>query len=62
MKLSLSLDQQLDCNKICKMVMDIMNIYQHHHGNINECLLVMEIKKSLEHTGDNPIPKIENKE
>jgi hypothetical protein len=44
------------------MVMDIMNTYQHHNGDISQCLLVMEIKKPVEHSGDTPIPKIENKE
>jgi hypothetical protein len=62
MKFSLALSQQLDCNRVCKMVMDIMNTYQHHNGDISQCLLVMEIKKPVEHSGDTPIPKIENKE
>ncbi|MEX0598282.1 MAG: hypothetical protein WD512_17475 [Candidatus Paceibacterota bacterium] len=62
MKHSLALNQQLDCNTVCKIIMDLMNIYQHNNGDISECLLVMEIKKPIEQIDSSSILNIEHKE
>lgn len=60
-KLYIKLDKQIACEHICGMIQHIMNNYNQTYGNVENSVLVMEIKRPLESDGDNPIPKLEFK-
>lgn len=62
MKIGIVIGNQIDCNYICKKVADLIDSYQRSQGDATKCLLVMELKEPLEHSGDSLLPKIEHKE
>jgi len=62
MRISLSLNQQLNCEAICHKLNKMIESYQKENNNIQECLLVVDIKKPLEYIGDNPLPKLESQQ
>jgi hypothetical protein len=48
MKLYFSLNQALECGKVCKHLTKAINEYLESNGNIQNAILVIEIKDSIE--------------
>lgn len=58
---TIRLQEQMDCNYICKRIHDAIVRYQkdNNNPNLTGSILVIDIKKPYE--DDNLIPKLENK-
>ena len=59
---SISLDQEIKCDTICRMVQELVNKFRSEHGEVKESILTMVIKTPIDSIGDSPVPKIEYKE
>ena len=49
MRLYFSLNQALECGKVCKHLTRAIHEYLESNGTIENAVLIMEIKDSLEH-------------
>lgn len=60
MKISIKLNQNLVCEKICKIIFNLISEYQKTNSNIGECFLNLEIVP-VAYTIEEERPKIEIK-
>jgi hypothetical protein len=61
MKLSIKLDKQIDCNKLCQQIEKLLSKFDQSLGPIQDCILVLDVVRPFDNYGDNPIPKLEHK-
>lgn len=48
MKLFFALNQSLECGKLCSEVTKAINKYAAENGNLNNTVMIIELKESLE--------------
>ncbi len=58
----IKLDREISCDYICQLAQKLVNEFHQQHGAISDCILVMDIKKPIDHSGDSPQLKIELKQ
>ena len=56
---TIKLQDQMDCNYICRCVQEAVLDYQKQNGDLSDCFIVLDIKKPYDDY--NLIPKLENK-
>ena len=60
MRMSISLNQNIECNYICGQIQKLVNKFQQSGENLGSALLVIDIVQPID-GGDYHIPKIEYK-
>lgn len=60
MKYAITLNKEIQCETLCKMVQKIVSKFAQENENISQSVLVMDIVKITD-GGDNHIPKLEYK-
>lgn len=58
MKTFISLNKNIECNKICSIISKLINQYNNSNKNIADCILVIEVQQPIDYVD---IPKIEYK-
>jgi len=60
MKLSIRLNKQIDCNKLCQQIEKVISNFDPSPNDIQDCLVVIDIVKPIDESV-NTIPKLEYK-
>jgi len=60
MKLSIRLNKQIDCNKLCQQIEKVISNFDPSPNDIQDCLIVIDIVKPIDESV-NTIPKLEYK-
>ena len=56
--IALTLNKNIDCNSLCKQIGEYVGKYQQENGDLNDCVLVIDIKKIIDSQEISQIPKI----
>lgn len=60
--INLSSNHQITCESICQKIQNLINNISKDNKSLSDKILVVSIQDVSDHSGDNPIPKIEHKE
>lgn len=60
MKLSIRLNKQIDCNKLCQQIEKVISNFDPSPNDIQDCLVVIDIVRPIDES-INIIPRLEHK-
>jgi len=56
--IAITLNKQIECEKICNQIQNLLNKYQQNGSDISKSVLIINIVQTTD-GGDNHIPKLE---